>query len=51
MSLEYFCGSLNFGGGLLGIMKMARIGCISKYGGLDSAISITVIPNAHISTY
>jgi len=41
---DHLSGSRNEGGGLVGIMNIARIGCISPYGGLPSAISNAVIP-------
>lgn len=42
-------GSRNEGGGLVGIINIARIGCISPYGGLPSAISNAVIPRDQMS--
>jgi hypothetical protein len=41
-------GFFKVGGGLVGIKKSTRIGWTSWYGGFCSAISIAVIPNAHI---
>ena len=40
----HWSGSRNDGGGLVGIIKMARIGWMSPYGGLPSAISSAVMP-------
>lgn len=41
---DHLSGSLNVGGGFVGIMKIALIGWMSPYGGLPSAISNAVIP-------
>lgn len=45
----YLISTLSVGGGLVGIMNMARIGWISAWGGRPSAISIAVIPKLHMS--
>lgn len=42
-------GSRKDGGGLVGIMKIARIGWMSPYGGFPSAISRAVIPTMGLS--
>jgi hypothetical protein len=41
---DHLESSRSEGGGFVGIINMARIGCISPYGGLPSAISKAVIP-------
>lgn len=41
---DHWSGSRKDGGGLVGIIKMARMGWMSPYGGLPSAISKAVIP-------
>ena len=43
--------SVSRGGGRLGIMKMARIGCTFAYGGRPSAISISVMPSDQMSAF
>ena len=47
----HWSGLLSVGGGRLGIKKMARMGFISAYGGLPSAISMTVMPSDQMSTF
>lgn len=42
-------GFLRLGGGFLGILKSALIGCMSASGGSPSAISIAVMPKDQIS--
>lgn len=44
------CFSASFGEGSRGIMKMTRMGCTAQRGGVTSAISIALTPNAHTST-
>ena len=48
-SLENLSDSLRVGGGFVGIMNIALMGCTSAYGGRPSAISIAVIPRDQIS--
>ena len=42
--LVHFLEFLNRGGGLRGMRKRARMGCMSHSGGCDSAISRAVMP-------
>mmetsp|Transcript_31301 Transcript_31301/g.82041 ORF Transcript_31301/g.82041 Transcript_31301/m.82041 type:complete len:297 (-) Transcript_31301:646-1536(-) len=48
-SSDHSSGTLSFGGGLVGIINMARIGCTSECGGDPSAISMAVMPSDHRS--
>lgn len=48
---DHFSGSDSVGGGLLGIMKMARMGWMPDSGGFPSAISMAVIPRDQMSAF
>ncbi len=48
---DHFSLSLSVGGGSREIINITRMGCTLQRGGDTSAISIALIPNAHMSTF